>query len=653
MEKNKTPSPPGAPATRIVTLRAFLVGLLVTVVVNYWITYSEYIVHASRMNLSQFPLALFAVFVALVGGNALVGAFRPSAALGRGELLLVLSMGSVAAVIPTCGIAGFLMGVVGSPYYFATPENKWGETILPYLPKWIAPLNAGNVMTWFFEGLPKGEAMPWQTWLVPLFWWLSLTAVVAFVCACIMVILRKQWIENERLVFPLLEPILEMTKASAGRTPAFLRNRVFWMGFAVPFGIIAWNVLTYFSPQIPRIPISGRYMRLSRNFPPIDTRINFFTLGFAYFAPADVLCSVWFFHLCYIVQRGIMNRTGYHVPGRDSFCSMDAVSSWEGFGALTFMVLWGLWMARKHIAGVVRRAFGLKGGMDDSDEMLSYRTAVFGVLLGTVYIAAWLHRAGMDARVLALVVFATFIICIGMARIVSQVGLLYVREPLSAQVFSMYVIGSSAITPRSMTAIAMSFSLIALGRGLFLPSLAQVTKLSDAAVGKRRRILLCVFIALAIGTVVSLALTVVWGYEHGAYHFRSWPFSGGSKNVFYQTVAKMRNPFDTDWQKIGFLGVGAVLMAAFTFIKYRLPWWPIHPVGLAVFGTDVVWHSALAIFIAWATKVIVLRLGGASMYNRSRPFFLGMLVGYAAGVALSFGVDVIWFPGDGHCLHAY
>jgi NADPH-dependent curcumin reductase CurA len=109
------------------------------------------------------------------------------------------------------------------------------------------------------------------------------------------------------------------------------------------------------------------------------------------------------------------------------------------------MVLWGLWMARRHLTGVVLRALGSKRGADDSGEMLSYRTAVFGTLVGTAYIVCWFRSAGMDGRVLALYVFATFIICVGMARIVSQAGLLYLREPISAQVFSVYVVGSVAI----------------------------------------------------------------------------------------------------------------------------------------------------------------------------------------------------------------
>ena len=638
---------------RIVSARAVVLGLAVTVVVNYWITYSEYISHSSRMNISQFPLALFAMFAAVVVANGLVRRAWPSAGLSQGELLLVLSMGTVAAVIPTAGVAGFLIGVMGSPYYFASPENRWGEFILPHLPSWIAPMDSGRAMTWFFEGVPKGQAIPWSAWVVPMVCWLLLVGAVAFVCACLMVVLRKQWIEHERLVFPLLAPVLDMTEGSSTGLPGFLRNRLFWTGFGVAFGVMGWNILSYFDPQFPTIPVGGSYLRIAQGFRPMDTRVNFFTLGFAYFAHVDVLFSIWFFHIVYMVQYGVLTRLGVDIQGRDNFCSLDVISSWQGFGALTFLVLGGLWMARRHLVGVVLRAWGSTRGEDDSGEMLSYRTAVLGGLLGTAFIVAWFHQAGMDARVLTLYLFATFVICVGMARIVSQTGMLYVREPLSAQVFAVWVLGSAAIAPRSMVALAMSFCIITLGRGLFLPSLAQVTKLSDSARGNRRTILAWVFVALAVGTAVSLGATLVWGYERGAYHFRSWPFSGGSPAVFYQTVAKMRNPFATDGVKLGYFGMGAVAMALLSFLKYRFTWWPIHPVGLAIFGTDVVWHSAFAIFIAWAIKVTVLRFGGATLYKRSRAFFLGLLVGYAAAIALSFAVDVIWFPGRGHCVHAY
>lgn len=42
-----------------VTSRGILAGVILVLWINFWITYAEYVVHASRMNLSHFPVALF------------------------------------------------------------------------------------------------------------------------------------------------------------------------------------------------------------------------------------------------------------------------------------------------------------------------------------------------------------------------------------------------------------------------------------------------------------------------------------------------------------------------------------------------------------------------------------------------------------------
>ena len=84
----------------------------------------------------------------------------------------------------------------------------------------------------------------------------------------------------------------------------------------------------------------------------------------------------------------------------------------------------------------------------------------------------------------------------------------------------------------------------------------------------------------------------------------------------YMSVAKML-----------FLGIGAVLMTLLTLCRYRFPWWPIHPVGLAIGLTHPTFHVWFSIFIAWLIKVIVLKLGGISLYRKVRPFFLGMILG--------------------------
>ena len=54
--------------------------------------------------------------------------------------------------------------------------------------------------------------------------------------------------------------------------------------------------------------------------------------------------------------------------------------------------------------------------------------------------------------------------------------------------------------------------------------------------------------------------------------------------------------------------------------------------------------------IIWLIKVIILRVGGISLYRRAAPFFIGMIVGYTAALMVSMTIDLIWFPGQGHSL---
>ena len=83
-------------------------------------------------------------------------------------------------------------------------------------------------------------------------------------------------------------------------------------------------------------------------------------------------------------------------------------------------------------------------------------------------------------------------------------------------------------------------------------------------------------------------------------------------------------------------------------------WWPLHPIGFALAGSGTYMrYTVFSVFLAWAIKFVILKVGGAALYRRYRFFFLGILVGYTAGVALSLVIDVIWFPGQGHSVHGY
>ncbi len=75
--------------------------------------------------------------------------------------------------------------------------------------------------------------------------------------------------------------------------------------------------------------------------------------------------------------------------------------------------------------------------------------------------------------------------------------------------------------------------------------------------------------------------------------------------------------------------------------------------GLAISGSYLARRTAFTIFVAWLIKLVMLKVGGPGFYRKSRPLFVGLLVGYVLGVAFSAGIDMIWFPERGHYVHRY
>ena len=110
-----------------------------------------------------------------------------------------------------------------------------------------------------------------------------------------------------------------------------------------------------------------------------------------------------------------------------------------------FLVFSSLWAARQHIGDVLRKAFKRDPTIDDSGEMLSYRTAVLGFIFGSIFAVWWLAQTGLQfgiALFYFLLCLATFI---GLARIVSQAGLAYGVSPVAPPVFMVTALGPTAL----------------------------------------------------------------------------------------------------------------------------------------------------------------------------------------------------------------
>ena len=384
--------------------------------------------------------------------------------------------------IPSVGLTGYFLGAVAAPFYFATPENRWGEFFHPYIPEWLAPRNVNGALDYLFEGLPPGEPIPWAVWYVPVACWMALVTALFAASVCIAVILRKQWVESERLTYPMLQPVLELTdRSETGNFPG-----LFWIGFSVAFGIIAWNMIHYFVPGFPEIPNIrwGPWVRFERYFPGVWTRVNMFTISFCYFANIDVLFSLWFFDLLFVIRSGILNQLGYNAS---SWSHASADFQYIPLGAFFALVAWGVWSARGHLKMVAKKALGREAPLDESEEMMSYRTAAFGLVASVLFGVFWFWQAGMGFGVACLFVFASLVLYIGVARIVSDVGLVFVSMPVGPRGFVSSLFGSRNLSGSSLTTLAFTNAIASYGKGLFMPAVTHGAKLADACPKAGRR----------------------------------------------------------------------------------------------------------------------------------------------------------------------
>ena len=639
-----------------VTWRALGIGLVLVAVEALWVIHAEYILGSSRLSASHhFPVSVFGPFVLLVAAANLSARMSQGRwALSPSELIVILAMCLAGIVIPSNGITSWLIGSLSAPYYFATPENAWSD-FHPYLASWIVPDNL-QALTWFYEGLPQGHAIPWGAWVVPVVWWGALGAAFVLASACLATIFRRQWATNERLVYPMLSPALQLTQSADGERlwPGFARSGIFWIGFAISFGTIAWNAISYFLPLVPRIPVQGHWFSMARGFPyTFNTRINFFTVGFSYFANVGVLFSVWFFFLLMNIEMLVMDRVGYTIPlggGASLPSESNPMITWQSTGAFLVFVGWAVWTARDHIRRVFSVAIGRSQDRIDKGEMVSYRFAVWGALLGGAFIVLWLRAAGMEIAVALVLLLALFAGYLGAAKMVAEIGLLYAPSTLGAESFVVATVGTANMSSGSITVLAFSQNMFCYGRGMVLPPLVQVARLADHVVADRRRVLLSVIAAFALSYLVSVAYTIWLGYTGGAYNFNAYPFTYYSRRIFDRVIYRMGQPWQIDAHRLAFLAIGAVGMGLLTAVRYRISWWTLNPIGFAL--PRLTWH-VFSLFVAWVAKALILKLGGVQLYRRSQPAFVGLLVGYALGVGLSAVVDWIWFPGQGHQIHSW
>ncbi|MDD3726552.1 MAG: hypothetical protein PHI44_05090 [Candidatus Ratteibacteria bacterium] len=624
------------------TKRAFITGLIMSIVIAFVAQYSVNITHSSYMAIDHMPAGgIFLFFLLVFVVNTLLKFIKPSLSFAPGELLLIYIMLLVASSVTEMGLGSQLLPIISGPMYYASPENQWDTIIFPHLKKFLI-VNDKDAARYFFEGLPSGMRIPWGAWLKPISVWLSFLLTLYFVMFCVASILRKQWVEKERLVYPLTILPKEMVREAdeKGKLPPFFKNPLMWLGFSIAFIIMSMKALHFYFPMFPQVPLAQNIPIFRRT---VDLKffISFPVIGFTFFVNLNLLFSIWFFNILFKVIRGSFNIMGIASAENVGIygCSGEPIFNHFGMGAMVVMVAYSLWISRAHLKDVWYGATGKKH-VDDTGEVMSYKAAFWGLVFGSLFLTGWLICSGMTWYIAVLFLICAFIIWLVLTRVVCEGGIptLVATSIASAQIISSC--GSSHLAPMTIVALGMTYVYAADIRTFPLSSMSMGLKISSDTKKNSLGVFWAIMCALTINIIVTLALQLRLGYKYGGINMNDWYFRG-NVTAPYKYVAEMIRA-QTAPNKIGWIckGIGALTMYLFLFMRQHFLWWPFHPIGLVI--APVVWIDTLwfSIFIAWLIKFLIMRYGGVQVYEKIKYFFLGLPLGVYTCAGVWFIVDL-------------
>jgi hypothetical protein len=622
---------------RAFSWRAVLIGAVIVGVISYLCPIVEQYEWEIDYTIPAPPVSVMFFFFLVVVVNALLFKFSHRLALDSNELLLIYAMTMVGAPLCSFGLVQFLIPNMVGPIHFATPENMWQEDFLHHVPDWFGPRDKG-VIDGFYTGTWDG--VPWSAWIKPLLIWHVFALVLYFVLLCICAIIRKQWVERERLTFRILEtPLVMAEEPESGRAlNSFFRNKMTWIGFSIPILVQISVGLHHHFPGFPSLKIM--HIRLEDFFTDkpwnavgyFHISVMYSIIGIAYMVPANVSLSCWFFYLIGKAENVFAAAVGWRGGETGGVLTRFPDLNDQAVGAFFALFFLSLWMMRRHLWEVLKGAFK-RSRVTSSDagrEAMSYSFAVFGFILGTAFLVFWTWVAGLSP-VWAFVFFGVFFIFqTVLSRIRAESGMAWLFLPETPNNVIVLFTGTVKLGIQNLTVLSSLKFHTFDQNGYIMPSQLEALKIPDVYKVKGRHLTLAILMGIVLYIGISSWSSLNVYYKYGANICGQWRVESG-KWAFDELERWVSSPSSASPSALFFMGVGALFYFFLAFMRLRYLWWPFHPIGYAVANTFTMQYLWSPFFFGWLAKVIVLKAGGIKSYRHYVPFFLGLIMGEAVG----------------------
>jgi hypothetical protein len=470
--------------------------------------------------------------------------------------------------------------------------------------------------------------------------------------------MRRDWIERQRLAFPLVDVPLAITGDDPLPTlkSSILGNRIFWIGFSIP---AVFAVLSFLHMLYPNVPSPTLYdLRVGRYFAGMalpwrvlaDVRLSilFPIIGITCLLPLEVSLSLWVFYVLFQVQMLVWGTFGIAEEGGTSALALNprAFAAFQEAGGFLALSAVALYQSRGALRAAWRGLFGRAGEEADPYAPLGNRWALLIFLTANGFMVWWALRAGMSWWGFAAIVLVFYAVLIGSSRLVAAGGVMFVDTGFYPRGIVLRTLGALPLGPTNLTMYTyLSVIYMYDPMNLAMPQMMNSFKLTHSARLRGKAFTLAALVAIVAVTSVGLAALLGMLHREGATTLNSWPFTDYPGWGFGELDSSLRTPeLPDNWLRLA-LVLGAGITLLLVWLHSTFVWWPVSPVGFLIASSYETNRSLWAnVLIAWIVTVVIRRYGGLRLFRTLRPVFLGLVLGefiprgFLAIIASIFGL---------------
>jgi hypothetical protein len=653
-----------------VNARSILLGLAITAAIAALAPYNDLLVANTFLIGGTMPIGLLVAFLLLVLlVNSSARRWSPRLALTGGELGVALAIGLVGCAVPAVGFHSYVMGSLVGMWHAAGQDVQTARLLNTLaLPAWLFPLPDTSdaarraldpAIMQYVGRVPDDGQIPWRAWIAPAITWAMWLLCFGGAIICLSLIVRRQWVENERLAFPVATIYTTLLEEPApGRAiNALLRSPMFWIPFALVFGLRAINSLSLYLPlYVPAVPM-GFDLRPIMTQPPLShagvflkaQNVYFAVIGITFLLQTRIAFSLWFMYLAFqgVVMLAAGSGTEFSPPMQQD----------QTAGALLVTAAMVVWIGRAHWMVVLRQMIGRARPQDPRDPYLPYAFAGWGVVLFAVGMVVFLvlAKASLGGAVLSVALLLLVVMMI--ARIAAETGLYYIQ--LNVPLFRAWTYLHATLGMKTTTGSFFWSSFLGAAfthdtRETLSVYSTHALKVSDALAppARARQGLLLVgamLLSLAVAYFVGGASMLRMEYGHAAtlanpsvtpvnqYGVEHIP----RELIVRPTLDHEQDRSNETHSRLLHVSTGAGIAGLLGALRFRFTNWPLHPLGFLLAFSYPIARMWFSIFLGWLAKVAAVQYGGAVLIRRLREVAIGLIVGEGAAVAFWLIIAVL------------